>query len=437
MLRNIVFGCLFTLASAASAQDRIAWITDLRQARDVAEREQRLVLLHFWSPDCAPCMRLDRYVFNQPELIRAISTGYVPVKIDARQHPNLAQHYNIQAVPTDVVVTPEGREIHRATSPQDTNQYIAMLDGVRANASVSSRPAANSQPTASASSDNRRLATNPDTTLPQGQPPAVGSSSQPIENKYFHPLGHDSGPQEQRVAPRYANPYQNPQPGASEQKSAYDAPHMTTVPAQPTQGQGASYDTGNRYAPRQAPADGSPLNVPAAHTQMGPDLQPQNSPVAETNRWQPERTVQQVASLNAAPHPQPPAGLSQAPSNDPALDGYCPVTLVHNRHWTPGDKQWGAVHENRIYLFAGPEQQRQFLANPGSFAPLLSGYDPVRYAETGQLVPGKREFGLYVDSPGPIALFADEPALERFQANADFYLSRIRQAQPAGQVQYR
>ncbi len=112
------------------------------------------------------------------------------------------------------------------------------------------------------------------------------------------------------------------------------------------------------------------------------------------------------------------------------------MTLVQNRVWTPGDKKWGAVHEGRVYLFAGPEQQKQFLANPHVYAPLMAGYDPVRFAETGQLVPGRREFGLYIDDPGPIALFADEAALERFHTNSGYYFNIIRQAkaQRAGRV---
>ena len=138
-------------------------------------------------------------------------------------------------------------------------------------------------------------------------------------------------------------------------------------------------------------------------------------------------------------------GLSQQPLSQPqsnasqpqiSLEGYCPVTLVRSRVWTPGDKKWGAVHEGRIYLFAGPEQQQVFLANPEIYAPLMAGYDPVRFADTGQLVPGHRGFGLYIADPGPFALFADEGSLQKFHANSDYYFNVIRQAkvQQAGRA---
>jgi len=64
----------------------------------------------------------------------------------------------------------------------------------------------------------------------------------------------------------------------------------------------------------------------------------------------------------------------------------------------------------------------------------MAGHDPVRYAETGQLVQGKREFGLYLD-PGPIALFADEASLQRFEQNAGYYYDVLRQASAQRQQQ--
>lgn len=130
------------------------------------------------------------------------------------------------------------------------------------------------------------------------------------------------------------------------------------------------------------------------------------------------------------PNPTVPQNQSDSRAYQPpiGLEGYCPVTLIHRRVWTPGDKKRRAVHEGRVYLFAGLQQQQRFLANPILYAPLLSGSDPVQYAETGQLVPGRREFGLYVDEPGPIALFADEAALEKFHANSAYYFDLIRQA---------
>src|SRR5205823_3446037 len=91
---------------------------------------------------------------------------------------------------------------------------------------------------------------------------------------------------------------------------------------------------------------------------------------------------------------------SQAPPI--ALDGFCPVTLLETvardpadrSAWRKGDRQFGAIHRGRTYLFTSAEQQQKFLANPDAYAPALAGCDPVRYAERGEVVDGKRAYGL-------------------------------------------
>jgi uncharacterized protein YyaL (SSP411 family) len=127
---------LFAITTTLSvmAQDSIPWITDLSQARRIAEQQQRLVLLHFWGDGCPPCQHLETSVFNQPELIRVIMTHFVPVKIHVQQQPNIASFYKIDKIPTDIVVLPSGVQVFRTTSPGNVNTYIAMLDQGRANA---------------------------------------------------------------------------------------------------------------------------------------------------------------------------------------------------------------------------------------------------------------------------------------------------------------
>jgi hypothetical protein len=96
--------------------------------------------------------------------------------------------------------------------------------------------------------------------------------------------------------------------------------------------------------------------------------------------------------------------------------------------WEKGDVRFGAVHRDRTYLFKSQVERDRFLA-PGAadrFAPVLSGLDPVRFAESGQAVDGRREHGVLFD--GQIFLFADEDALVRFEREPHRYVAVVRQA---------
>ena len=107
-----------------------------------------------------------------------------------------------------------------------------------------------------------------------------------------------------------------------------------------------------------------------------------------------------MASYSSATYSPPPAVASAPPALPPrpplGIDGYCPVTLIERHHQTPndprcwvqGDPRWGVVHRGVVYLFAGPEEQKRFLADPDRYSPALSGNDPVVAFDQGRLVMG-------------------------------------------------
>ena len=96
------------------------------------------------------------------------------------------------------------------------------------------------------------------------------------------------------------------------------------------------------------------------------------------------------------------------------------------KKWRKADPQWGVIHRGRTYLFATQAEQQRFLANPDRYAPVLSGYDPVVYADQKQLVEGKREFGVFLHDR--IYLFQSETNLQQFVQFKDRYVAVVRQA---------
>ena len=92
----------------------------------------------------------------------------------------------------------------------------------------------------------------------------------------------------------------------------------------------------------------------------------------------------------------------------------------------PGDPRWGAVHRGRTYLFAGQNEQQQFLQNPDYYAPALSGVDAVLAVEHRQVVLGRREHS--IDYDNQIYLFASEATLQQFTANPERFAASVRQA---------
>jgi YHS domain-containing protein len=138
-----------------------------------------------------------------------------------------------------------------------------------------------------------------------------------------------------------------------------------------------------------------------------------------------------AALLTAAPPAVPAQPATDAYGSMPlGLEGYCPVTLAERGVWSEGRAQWGVRHRGRTYLFAGPEQQQAFLANPDRFAPALSGDDPVLAIDQGRSLPGRRAYGVTYQSR--MYLFATAENRTAFTANPERYTTRVMVAERPG-----
>lgn len=117
-----------TPVQPAPAQKIGIWHTNLNEARREAERLNRPLLVHFGAVWCAPCQKMERTVFNQPEVIDQLKATAVCLKIDVDKNPELAQRFGVERFPTDVILEPNGMRLMEATGYQSPEEYRALVD---------------------------------------------------------------------------------------------------------------------------------------------------------------------------------------------------------------------------------------------------------------------------------------------------------------------
>lgn len=409
---------------AWAAPQGIPWLTDLQQARQVAEQQQRLMLLHFWADDCPPCRQLEAGAFRDPGLIRAITANYIPVKVHVDQRPDLAQHFRVNRWPTDIVLTSGGKEVTRYVAPQDPIRYGGMLDQFAAQHRV--RPdmgaiasAATGGPAMGGPAPGGPAPSAPLPAWSGYGPPASGPTNVPSAPA-FDPLRQPYPAAPSLPLPNYANNYG---PASDANFPALNppnnplgpAPHTSASPSLPTASPSlpampsSPAAVENQFFPR-SPAPSGPPALPGNNdwSNRGPAPGTPGTAPATGNPadWN--------APPNSAPAPQHVTNThaETAKSAPVALEGYCPVTLVTAKGWKKGDSRFGVQHRGLTFLFASQLEQQEFLRSPDKYSPMLAGYDPVRFAEQRQLIVGQRQHGLFFDDR--IYLFSDESSLQQF-----------------------
>lgn len=102
-----------------------------------------------------------------------------------------------------------------------------------------------------------------------------------------------------------------------------------------------------------------------------------------------------------------------------ALEGFCPVTLGSQEQWRQGRREYMVAYQSQAFFMAGPEERRQFLANPHRFAPMFGGVDPVLVVDEQRWTPGTIQFS--ATYKGRIYMLSSETNLKRFHENPRRY----------------
>ena len=395
----ILLACGLVPVSPLAAQ--IGWLGDLDKAKQEAAKTRRLVLVHFWSDHCNPCFLVERNVFSKPTVARAIHANYVPVKIQVEQDRNLVTQLRVKAWPTDVILAADGREVSRGVTQQDPNRFISHLDQVAAlnrYLPLSARQSSNSEPhpsTPQAVNFATRLetyATLP-TAAPNPHPQSTRNQFSPAPARPHSTASHiPGGPPANHLA----------------SSNRHSQPTAVNEPRAP----GPALSTTASRNPRTAPWKRNPQ-------QMGPTVSTSFQRDAT-----PDATSPPAARLASNQVPMSTTSVPQrVQTPDLGLDGFCPVTLAQQQVWKSGDPRWGIIHRERLYLFSSREAMERFWKSPDQFAPMLSGFDVVRFFHNGELLSGERKHGAWWGQE--IYLFADENSLKQFWSNPAFYSRKV------------
>ncbi len=105
----------------------IQWKTSYRRATDEAVREGKPVLVRVTASWCGPCQQMKQLTFTDSRVVELVQSNFVPLLIDADEHPELVSSFKVEAYPTTIVISPELTIVKRLTGFQSASSLIASL----------------------------------------------------------------------------------------------------------------------------------------------------------------------------------------------------------------------------------------------------------------------------------------------------------------------
>lgn len=436
--------------TAIQTATSVPWHRDIAQAQAASLMSKRPVLIIFTASWSEASKAVQQTTLAAPEAAALITACYEPVNIDVDADPALTRSLGVSNIPAACVVDAQGKLITRFDCPDEPAAFVAAAARAMQEAAQARPAEASLAATPREQSDfSRSAAVVPAASVA----PAPASAAQPPVAPT--PTTFATAESETAVA---AEPALPPAPPAWQAEPARPSAYATAAPPagdaqrkllEPAPSTGAAPWL-NNAAPQAASATAAPQAAapPATATSAAPaEPKPEKKSATDSFFAALKKPFTMFSKPKDAADPKATSATSKpesavaATTPDPygsmplGLEGYCAVSLAEKGQWVEGRAQWGARHRGRTYLFAGPEQQQAFLANPDRYAPALSGDDPVLACDTGKQIAGQRRYG--VTYQARTYLFSSPETRTAFAANPQRYTARVKLAEavpPTGTI---
>ena len=110
----VLKGYYYRAAGVEAPASTIPWRTDLDAALLEARRTGRPVLVDFNASWCPPCIAMKHEVWTDPDVERAVADRFVPVNIDVDRDGATSDRFQVDSIPTILVIDGHGQIVRRA-----------------------------------------------------------------------------------------------------------------------------------------------------------------------------------------------------------------------------------------------------------------------------------------------------------------------------------
>lgn len=309
-------------ANAGSEGRMEGWGENFETAEALAREKGLPMVIHFHAHWCGPCRTMESEVLSSAEVHALLGSGIIGVKVNSDDRRDLVSRFGISSLPTDVIVSPDGKILSKDVGSPGRSGYVARLGRFRV---PSGAPAGDS---------NSLVAQVP--RVPAKTPVAAASQ----ERVAIDSLAAATDI-EKRAVPQNAG-FVVPVDQATAEKVTEDSVLAMTK-------------TLRRESDRRIGLNGySPVSLTEA--EVWKTGEPQFKYEFQGVCYQ-LSSAEELERFKASPD-----------KFIPALHGCDPVSLLRDQVFQTGHLELGVTYQSKVYFFSSKDTRDEFLSNPEKFS---------------------------------------------------------------------
>lgn len=98
--------------STLSAEGK--WEPSIKKGFEIAKSEKKFLIVDLYADWCTYCLVLEKEIFPDPEVAKVLN-GFVRVRLDGDEFPNLKKKYNVEGYPTILFLDADANYLTKIT----------------------------------------------------------------------------------------------------------------------------------------------------------------------------------------------------------------------------------------------------------------------------------------------------------------------------------
>ncbi len=122
----LITTCLVTHSVAANLPG--GWLTDYDQALAAGKDQEKHILAVFSTSWCGPCQMMVQKIYPEQSVRDELEKEWIAVYVDGDKHQELVKKLSVNAYPTLLYISPDGKEVNRSLgAAADPAAFIELL----------------------------------------------------------------------------------------------------------------------------------------------------------------------------------------------------------------------------------------------------------------------------------------------------------------------
>ena len=108
----------------------LTWYKSFEEGLEIAEKENKPVLVYFWAVWCQFCEKLETITYPDEQVKASLERDFVLIAIDLDDNKEVSNSFGVSYPPAEVFLDSSGREITRVPGYIDPEGFLSTMNEV-------------------------------------------------------------------------------------------------------------------------------------------------------------------------------------------------------------------------------------------------------------------------------------------------------------------